>query len=191
LTYTGLTAGRKTRTPARKRTKGGAPGTLLEGIVERVKGWKPPPRQHAGRAKGSNKTPPEQSQTGGVSRSPAGDKVPGRKGLRPGILDTFTYTGLTAGRKTRTPPEFRDGREFFILRPAKEKPRIGAGLRVSGERRSFFGGWARRLVPVTAQGIGMRDAHVAAPVWAGSGVPFVRGVFVITRQSSAESRKPG
>jgi hypothetical protein len=57
LTYTGLTAGRKTRTPARKRTKGGAPGTLLEGIVERVKGWKPPPRQHAGRARGFKQDP--------------------------------------------------------------------------------------------------------------------------------------
>jgi hypothetical protein len=57
-------------------------------------------------------------------------------------------------------------------RPAKEKPRIGAGLSVSGERRSFFGGWARRLVPITAQGIGMRDAHVAASIGAGSAMPF-------------------
>jgi hypothetical protein len=34
------------------------------------------------------------------------------------------------------------------------------------------------LVPIPAQGIGMRDAHVAAPVWAGSGVPFVRLVYL-------------
>jgi hypothetical protein len=65
-----------------------------------------------------NETPPERSQAGGVSRSPVGDIRPGRKGLRPGILDTFTYTGLTAGRKTRTLPESEMTRNFFKCLPA-------------------------------------------------------------------------
>src|SRR5262249_60111643 len=60
----------------------------------------------------------------------------------------------------------------------KKKPRRGAGLRIRGERRSFFGGRARRLVPITAQRVGMRDAHVAASVRAGGGVPLVRCVSV-------------
>jgi hypothetical protein len=59
-------------------------------------------------------------------------------------------------------------------RTAKKKPRSGAGLRIKGERRSFFGGRARRLVSITAQGIGMRDAHVAASVRAWSAMPFPR-----------------
>jgi hypothetical protein len=59
--------------------------------------------------------------------------------------------------------------------------------------RSFFGRWARRLVPITAQGIGMRDAHVAASIGAGSAMPFpwlvCRGgpLNVIGRRTRARS----
>ena len=55
--------------------------------------------------------------------------------------------------------------------------------------RSF----ARRLVPITAQGIGMRDAHVAASIGAGSAMPFpwlvCRGgpLNVIGRRTGARS----
>src|SRR5262245_17535117 len=51
----------------------------------------------------------------------------------------------------------------------RKKSPAGAGLKIRSERRSFF---TRRLVPIPAQGVGVRDAHVAAPVWAGSPVPF-------------------
>ena len=80
-----------------------------------------------------------------------------------------------AGRDIRSR---KSSRWPWRARGTKKKPRSGAGLRIRGERRSFFGGRARRLVSITAQGIGMRDAHVAASVRAGSGVPLVRGVSV-------------
>ena len=55
---------------------------------------------------------------------------------------------------------------------AKKKPRNEAGLRVRVERRSFF--FTRRLETVPAQGVGVGDAHIAASIRAGSGVPFIR-----------------
>ena len=90
------------------------------------------------------------------------------RGPRPGILDTLTYTDLTAGQRARA---------FFILsqsaeQPEKKKPRIGAGLRVSGESRSFFR--TLRLETIPAQGVDVGYAHVAASIRAGSGVPFIR-----------------
>ena len=89
------------------------------------------------------------------------------RGPRPGILDTLTYTDLTAGQRARA---------FFILsqsaeQPEKKKPRIGAGLRVSGESRLF---WTRRLETIPAQGVDVGYAHVAASIRAGRSVPFIR-----------------
>ena len=60
-----------------------------------------------------------------------------------------------------------------VLRRAacKEKAPHQAGLRVSDERHSF----TRRLVSITAQGVGVGHAHIAGPFHrAGSGVPFIR-----------------
>ena len=53
----------------------------------------------------------------------------------------------------------------------RKKAPLGAGLKIKGERRSFL---TRFLETITAQGVGVRDAHVAASVRAGSGVPFIR-----------------
>ena len=49
--------------------------------------------------------------------------------------------------------------------------RAGRGLN-SGERRSLF--FARRLETITAQGVDVGHAHIAASIRAGSGVPFIR-----------------
>ena len=51
----------------------------------------------------------------------------------------------------------------------EKKPRRSGAEKSRSEDRSIF---TRRLIPVPAQGVGVRDAHVAAPVWAGSPVPF-------------------
>jgi hypothetical protein len=132
------------------------------------KGWKAPPGQRAGRARGFKRNPARAIPNGRGLAKPRRRQVPGRKGLQPSILDPLTYTDLTAGQRARA---------FFILsqtaeQPEKKKPRIGAGLRVSGERRSFF--WTRRLKTIPAQGVDVGYAHIAASIRARRSVPFIR-----------------
>jgi hypothetical protein len=53
----------------------------------------------------------------------------------------------------------------------RKSPASGRGLEFSDDRRSLF---TRCLETIPAQGVGVRDAHIAASVRAGSGVPFIR-----------------
>src|SRR5689334_12999027 len=83
------------------------------------------------------------------------------KRARPPIAAAPTSPSPVACEKPR-----RDG----ACRAAKKAP-LRAGLEIRSERRSFLLR-ARRLVPITAQGVSVRDAHVAALVGAGSAMPF-------------------
>ena len=95
-----------------------------------------------------------------------------------------------AAGSTRRPIAASNASREQSCRAAKKEPRRSGAEKSRSEDRSVF---TRRLVPIPAQGVGVRDAHVAASVRAGGGMPFKRLVClcgpldVVGRRTGARS----